>query len=195
MFCTKFLQNLVPKSATWFCYRNLSLLHRSRQVCRQNVFRSIESNAKTLNFVKLFSDDVQPVNGKKKRRRVISSDEEDIDDAIPKKRFVLIFFIHQVPLVKMVELSEWFRYANYFWSNSVNKCSKKRKSRFQCTVNSQNPVTEEASEEIASHHSDERGAQSWKGRGRICNEPNQIRKRWKWFTQNEEDQGDGKIEE
>lgn len=50
--------------------------------------RLLESNVKQLNFVKLFSDDVQPVNGKgkKKRRRVVSSDEED--DVIAKKRFV-----------------------------------------------------------------------------------------------------------
>lgn len=91
---TKLLQNLVPKSSL-FCTKTLSLVHTSRQFnsLQTNksivLYRLIESNVKTLTFVKLFSDDVLPVNGKgkKKRRRVVSSDEED-DTAIAKKRFV-----------------------------------------------------------------------------------------------------------
>lgn len=93
MLLVKLLPNLVPKSAR-FCIKNLSLLYMPRQfnsIQTNNskvLCRLLESNVKQLNFVKLFSDDVVPVNGKgkKKRRRVVSSDEED--EVTTKKRFV-----------------------------------------------------------------------------------------------------------
>ncbi|XP_037029026.1 DNA ligase 1 isoform X1 [Bradysia coprophila] len=85
MLLVKLLPNLVPKSAR-FCIKSLSILHMPRQfnpIQTNNskvLCRFLESNVKQLTFVKLFSDDVQPVNGKgkKKRRRVVSSDEEDV---------------------------------------------------------------------------------------------------------------------
>lgn len=94
MLITKLLLQMVPKSSL-FCIETLSFVHKSRlfsslQTNNSIVLcRLIESNVKTLNFVKLFSEDVQPVNGKgkNKRRRVISSDEED-DAVTLKKRFV-----------------------------------------------------------------------------------------------------------
>lgn len=94
MLITKLLLQLVPKSSL-FCIETLSLVHKSRLFSSLQtnnsivLYRLIESNVKTLNFVKLFSEDVQPVNGKGKgkRRRVISSDEED-DAVVVKKRFV-----------------------------------------------------------------------------------------------------------
>lgn len=97
---TKLLQTLVPRSSIRVCQINFSLFHKSRH------FNSIQTindavlcrlfASKKLNFVKLFSDDVQPVNGKKKRRRVVSSDEED-EIVNGKKRFVskMNFFLFE----------------------------------------------------------------------------------------------------
>lgn len=94
MLFTKLLQSLVPK-ASLLCIKTFRLGGKSRwfsSLQRNNsivLCRLIENNVKKLTFVKLFSDDVQPVNGKgkKKRRRVISSDEED-DNVTVTKRFV-----------------------------------------------------------------------------------------------------------
>lgn len=93
---SKLLQNLVPKSSRVFIKtmllvqksRQFSSLHTNNRIVLHH-HRLIESNVKTLTFVKLFSDDVQPVNGKgkKKRRRVVSSDEEE-ETVIAKKRLV-----------------------------------------------------------------------------------------------------------
>ncbi len=96
MLLTKLLQNFVPKSSR-FCIKTLGLIYGSRQFNSIQTNNSnvlcwlIQSNVKKLTFVKLFSDDVQPVNGKakKKRRRVVSSDEEDGTGTL-KKRFVLL---------------------------------------------------------------------------------------------------------
>lgn len=95
MSFTKLLQYLAQKSPL-FCVKTIGLVHKSRPFSSLQADKSIvlcgliESNVKKLNFVKLFSDDVHPVNGKgkKKRRRVVSSDEED-DTETAKKRLVL----------------------------------------------------------------------------------------------------------
>ena len=94
MLLAKLLPHLVPKSSR-FCVKSLSLLSRQFNSIQTNnskvLCRLLESNVKQLTFVKLFSDDVQPVNekGKKKRRRVVSSDEED--DVTTKKRLVTLW--------------------------------------------------------------------------------------------------------
>lgn len=89
---TKLLQSLVPKS-TLFCIKTLSSVHKAGRFSTLQtnnsivLCRLIESNVKKLTFVKLFSDDIQPVNGKgkKKRRRVVSSDEEGDTETLKKR--------------------------------------------------------------------------------------------------------------